>query len=211
MRSADAVTLLRVPLILLLAYMVFVKFSALADIILMAIIFAMDALDGFYAVKEAGKGSVSFYQYLSAALGNAAAKARVSALKKKIKSIAPYGPRLDVAGDRVIEYTLWVLFTYLHIVPLIILLLVVVRHSFADALMGAKGTSSKMKTKFASVIYSSNLWRGGINVVKFVTFAYLVMVYVSGYPIDIGYILVGILFTYIMLRGAAEIYESLKA
>jgi len=211
MRSADAVTLLRVPLILLLAYMVFIKFSALIDILLLAIIFIMDALDGFYALKEASRGTLGFYTYIRSAVGNAAAKARVAALKKRVKGIAPYGPRLDVAGDRVIEYTLWIMFTYFHIVPLIILLLVVVRHSFADALMGAKGTSSKMKTRFAAVIYSSNVWRGGINIVKFVTFAYLVLVYVSSYPIWIGYILIGILFTYIMLRGAAEIYESLKS
>jgi len=211
MRSADAVTLLRVPLILLLAYMVFIKFSALIDILLLAIIFIMDALDGFYALKEASRGTLGFYTYIRSAFGNAAAKARVAALKKRVKGIAPYGPRLDVAGDRVIEYTLWIMFTYFHIVPLIILLLVVVRHSFADALMGAKGTSSKMKTRFAAVIYSSNVWRGGINIVKFVTFAYLVLVYVSSYPIWIGYILIGILFTYIMLRGAAEIYESLKS
>jgi len=211
MRSADAVTLLRVPLILLLAYMVFIKFSALIDILLLAIIFIMDALDGFYALKEASRGTLGFYTYIRSAVGNVAAKARVAALKKRVKGIAPYGPRLDVAGDRVIEYTLWIMFTYFHIVPLIILLLVVVRHSFADALMGAKGTSSKMKTRFAAVIYSSNVWRGGINIVKFVTFAYLVLVYVSSYPIWIGYILIGILFTYIMLRGAAEIYESLKS
>jgi hypothetical protein len=35
-----------------------------------------------------------------------------------------------------------------------------------------------------------------------------VLVYVSSYPILPGYILVGALFTMIMLRGIAEIYES---
>ena len=118
---------------------------------------------------------------------------------------------MDIAGDRVAEYSMWVVFTYLHIIPLIILLLIIVRHSFADAMMGAKGTSSKMKSPFARAIYSSNTSRAVINALKFITFAYLILVYVNSYPILIGYVLVGALFTFIMLRGTAEIYESAKS
>ena len=40
------------------------------------------------------------------------------------------------------------------------------------------------------------------------TFAYLPFVYISGYPIIVGYVLVTVLVAYIMLRGAAELYES---
>ena len=65
-----------------------------------------------------------------------------------------------------------------------------------------------MKTGFAKAVYSSNIGRGFVNVVKFVTFAYLPFVYISGYPIIVGYVLVAVLVAYIMLRGAAELYES---
>ncbi|MEM0087109.1 MAG: hypothetical protein QXD58_01210 [Candidatus Micrarchaeaceae archaeon] len=210
MRSADAVTISRIPIMFLLVYMIIFKFNAFIDILVIALIFLMDAFDGYFAVREASGNTVSFFEYVSASMGNIEAKTRIKKIKERSSKIAPYGPRLDVAGDRIVEYSFWILFTYLSIVPLFILLLVVIRHSLADALMGAKGTSSKLKTKFAKVVYSSSLFRGGINVVKFLTFSYLVLVYVLAYPIWIGYVLVGILFTYIMVRGAAEIYEGIK-
>ncbi|MEM0094505.1 MAG: hypothetical protein QW046_01335 [Candidatus Micrarchaeaceae archaeon] len=210
MRSADAVTIGRIPIMFLLVYMIIFKFNAFVDIIIIALIFLMDALDGYFAVREASGNSVSFSEYVMASLGKSSAKARIKKIKESVSKIAPYGPRLDIAGDRIIEYSFWILFTYLSIVPLYILLLIVIRHSLADALMGARGTSSKLKTKFARVIYSSALFRGGINVAKFVTFSYLVLVYLLAYPIWIGYLLIGILFTYIMVRGAAEIYEGIK-
>jgi hypothetical protein len=74
--------------------------------------------------------------------------------------------------------------------------------------MGVKGTSAKMKTRFARIVYSSNIARGGVNVVKFLTFAYLALAFAYGYPIIIGYALTVILLVYILLRGSAEIYES---
>jgi uncharacterized membrane protein YdbT with pleckstrin-like domain len=75
--------------------------------------------------------------------------------------------------------------------------------------MASRGTSSKPRTKFAKIIYSSNIGRGGINVVKFFAFAYLVLVYVSNYPLWIGLVLVAILVIYIVLRGIAEAYDVL--
>ncbi len=107
------------------------------------------------------------------------------------------------------EYVFWIVFVYINIVPLFVLFLIVLRHSFVDALMGAKGTSSKMHSAFAKWVYSSPIGRGGINVVKCVTFAYLALVYIAGWPIIIGWAFVTILVAYIMLRGAAEIHESL--
>ena len=51
--------------------------------------------------------------------------------------------------------------------------------------------------------------RAGINVVKVVTFSYLMLVYIANYPISIGYALIAILVLYIMARGAGQIYESI--
>ncbi len=186
MNKADAITLFRTAMVFLVAYLILIRFNAYATILIIAIMFVLDFADGYAAKKE---------------------------LKKK-KKLSWYGKRLDVAGDRVTEYVFWILFGFLGIVPLFIIFLIVLRHSFADALMGARGTSSKMKSSFARLFYTSNISRGGIGVVKFITFSYLSWAYITnnlfGRYLLFAYALVGILFAYIMLRGIAEIYEVIK-
>ncbi len=197
-RSADMVTYLRTALIILVAYLVIVRFNDVVIIVLFAIAILSDAIDGYFAVREASNGKISFLTYFRATTGNKTAWAKVHAIKQKASKSAPYGPRIDIAGDRISEYVLWVTFVFLHIVPLFILFIIIIRHSFADALLGAKGTSSKMKSKIAKVIYASNASRAGIQITKFVTFSYLVLVYVASFPISIGYVLIGILTVYIV-------------
>ncbi len=209
MRSADAATLFRTALAVLVVYLIIVKFYPIATVLLIAFIISLDGIDGYFAVGEESKGGITFGTYLSAAIGDKAAKEKVSAVKKRIQKSAPHGPRMDVAGDRVVEYLFWIAFTYVHILPIYVLIIIVIRHSFVDALMASKGTSSKMKTWLGQKLYSSNIARGGINVVKFVTFSYLVLMYVWSYPAIIGYILTAILVLYILARGAAEVYESM--
>ncbi len=186
MKYADLLTLFRTALIFVVVYFVLIKFNVLLTLFIILLMFGLDGIDGIVARYEIKSG------------------------KPKSK----YGARLDVAGDRVIEFVFWILFVYIHLIPMFILLLIVFRHSFADAFMAAKGTSSKMKTKFARFVYSSNIGRGGVNVVKIITFSYLSWLYVSNMfkvsnYLVIGYILIGILFTYIMIRGIAEIYETI--
>lgn len=210
MRSADATTYIRTAMAMLVVFLVIAKFYSAAIIFLIAVVMALDGLDGYMAVSEESKGKIGFFQYFSAALGNKALKEKVSSIKHSIKKHAPHGARMDVAGDRVVEYSFWIVFTYLHVLPIYVLLIIVTRHSFVDALMASKGTSSKMKTRIGKAMYSSNIARGGINVVKFLAFSYLVLMYTAGYPATIGYILVGILVAYILARGFAEVYESVK-
>lgn len=174
-------TLFRTALMLLIVYLILIKFDPLWTIIIIAIMFILDAVDGMLAKYDL----------------------------KKYKTKSAYGPRLDVASDRAIEYIFWITYVYLSIVPLFVLFIVVLRHSFVDAFMGAKGTSSKLKTKFARIVYASNLFRGGINVVKAITFSYLALVYIANWPINIGYALTALLVVYILVRGAAEIWENL--
>lgn len=186
MKYADLLTLFRTALIFIIVYFVLIQFNALLTIFIILLMFGLDGVDGIVARYEIKCG----------------------------KPKSNYGARLDIAGDRVIEFVFWILFVYIHLIPLFILLLIVFRHSFADAFMVAKGTSSKMITKFARIVYSSNIGRGGVNIVKIITFSYLSWLYisnmfkVSNYLI-IGYILIGILFSYIMLRGIAQMYESI--
>lgn len=209
MRSADATTLLRVAMIILAAYLVLARYDPWVTIAIIAVAMLLDAVDGYFAVREAGSGAVGIRAYAMSLAGDAKSRELVKRYKGRARSkAASFGPRIDVAGDRAVEYILWVVYTYVNVIPLFVIILVILRHSFADAVMAAKGTSSKMKTRFARIVYSSNLFRGGINVVKFLTFSYLALVYVSGYPAWIGYVLVTILVAYIMVRGAAEIYEA---
>ncbi len=212
MRMADAITLFRTLLVFPIAYLIIIKFNPILTIFLIIIMFILDAIDGYAAVVEATKGNYSLFEYLRATvLRDEKAKARLRELKSKLKGLSKHGSRLDVAGDRVTEYVFWITFTYLNVIPLFVIFLVVLRHSFVDAIMGSKGTSSKLKTKFARLVYGSDLSRSTIGALKVITFSYLVLVYVSRFPIVIGYILVALLVGYILLRGIAEFYESTKS
>ncbi len=211
MRKADLTTYIRTAIMILIVYLIVIKFDPLFTIILFALDLASDALDGFFAVSEASKGKIGFITYIKSTMGNKDMYKKVVAYKHAVSKIAPYGPRLDIAGDRVTEYALWAVFVFLHVLPLFVILIIIVRHSFADALLGAKGTSSKMKSKFTDMIFSSNFSRAGIQITKFVTFSYLILVWDLNYPILIGYILTAILVTYIVIRGISEIYEGFKS
>ncbi len=211
MRAADAATLIRTALIIIVVYLILIRFNALVTISIFVISIVLDAVDGFLAVWQLSKGKVSFSDYLGAALfRDRKSIEKVSPYKSRISRHAKFGPRMDVAGDRFAEYSMWIVFSFVGIVPLALLIAVVLRHSFADAIMAARGTSSKMKSGFARVIYTSNASRAAINVVKILTFSYMILVYVSGFPVIAGYVLVGILFAFVMLRGAAEIYEGTR-
>jgi phosphatidylglycerophosphate synthase len=210
MRSADAATVFRALLAIVIAYAIIAKFNAALIVIGIGVTILLDAFDGYLAIRESSKGAVSLLTYSKYLWGNESAKALVKKYRSKSSKEAKYGPRMDVAGDRVVEYTFWLVFTYLRILPLFVILLVIVRHSFVDAIMGARGTSSKMKTNFAKMVYASNIGRGGINVVKFLAFSYLALIYILGYPAWPGYVLTAILLIYILLRGIAEIYESTR-
>ena len=210
MRSADVATLIRTFMVFLVVYMLLLKINPWVTIFVILIMYLLDGFDGYLAIRSASKGVISFSSYLKAALSkDEKEKEKMAHFKQLAKREARFGPRIDIAGDRVIEYTFWIIFTYLRLIPLFVVFIVIFRHAFVDALMAARGTSSKPRTKFAKIIYSSNIGRGGINVVKFFAFAYLVLVYVSNYPLWVGLVLVAILVIYIVLRGIAEAYDVL--
>jgi len=210
MRSADFITLVRTLLVFPIAYAILVRYNPWITILLIVIMFAMDAFDGYAALFEASKGKLDFLTYLRASVGDSKAREVVGRYKRGYKGSA-YGPRIDIAGDRVTEYVFWIVFVYLNLIPIWVLFLIVLRHSFVDAIMGAKGTSSKAKGAFARIMYTSALGRGGAGALKVITFSYLVLVYVSGYPIIIGYVLTALLVVYILLRGISELYDNLIA
>ncbi len=149
MRGADLATFIRVGIILLVAYLVLVGFNPLVSVLLFAVALVLDGADGYMAVLEASGGKLTLGKYLRGSDGDAKIKGAIKEAKLKAAKAAPYGPRLDVIGDRIIEYIFWMLFTYIHVVPLFVFMIVIIRNCAADGLMGLKGTSSKMKTAFA--------------------------------------------------------------
>lgn len=204
LRSADATTIIRVGLIILVAYLIIVKFDVIITILLLALSIFLDSVDGFLALREASKGRIGLLEYLRYVSGKSSK--RILVTKRDISKKVPWGPRMDIAGDRITEYVMWIVFTFLHVLPIFILFIVVVRHSFVDAFMAAKGTSSKTFSNFTHMFYTSNWSRATIGILKFVTFLYLTLVYIINYPMYIGYILVAALIGFILLRGFAEVY-----
>ncbi|MFI5412557.1 MAG: hypothetical protein ACHQX1_01565 [Candidatus Micrarchaeales archaeon] len=212
MRSADTITILRVIIAIALVYGVLAYFNPYVITFGIILITFMDALDGMFAIREVSNGKIGFSDYVRAEVfGDQKLRKLVRLYKDKIKDTAPHGARFDIAGDRAVEYLFWLVYTYLNLVPFFVFVIVIIRHSFVDALMGAKGTSSKMKTRFARVVYSSNFGRAFVNLPKILAFSYLAFVYVYGWPLWIGYIFVAILVINILLRGIAEVYESFAA
>ncbi|HVC57882.1 MAG TPA: hypothetical protein VND15_00195 [Candidatus Acidoferrales bacterium] len=209
MRDADKATVIRLLILFVALYLVILKVNPIIPIVLFAISVALDGVDGYLALSQQSKGKIRLMEYLHYALGDHTNAKKISEMKQSVGKSFPFGPRIDIAGDRITEYALWVLFLFIHIVPLFVILIIIVRHSITDAFMGAKGTSSKMRTWIGRAVYSSNIARSGINVVKFVTFSYLMLVYVSNYPLWIGYVLIAVLVLYIVLRGVAEVAEVL--
>lgn len=208
LRSADSTTIIRVGLIVLVAYLIIVKFDVLITILLLALSIFLDSVDGFLALREASKGKIGLSEYLGYISGKNSK--RVLTIKRGISKKYPWGPRMDIAGDRITEYVMWIVFTFLHVLPIFILFIIVIRHSFADAFMAAKGTSSKTLSSFSRIFYTSNWSRAVINILKFITFVYLILVYVMNYQMYIGYLLVAVLVGFILLRGSAEIYETFQ-
>jgi len=210
MRAADLTTFIRVGIVLLVAYLILTHFNPFAAIALFAIALILDGVDGYLAIFESSKGAITLNKYVKALMGDAKVIKEVKEAKLKTAKLAPYGPRLDVIGDRIIEYILWILFAYVHVVPLFVIFIIVIRNCAADGLMGLKGTSSKMKTRFASIMYASAPSRAAANILKFLTFSYLMLQYVSGYPAIVGQVLITILVIFSVVRGASEIYETLQ-
>jgi phosphatidylglycerophosphate synthase len=208
MRKADIATVVRIALVPLIVYAVTLKLNPIIPVTVFIVALVLDGVDGFLALNETSKRRIGISTYIRYALGDDSAGALIKEYKPKVAEEASWGPRMDVAGDRIVEYSLWALFVYVKVIPFFVLLLIIAMHSLADALMGSKGTSTKAKTRFAEMVYTSKWSRLVANVLKALAFSYLMLVYIAGWNLYVGYALAGALVVFIMIRGAAEICES---
>src|SRR5271155_428072 len=138
MRSADQATILRIGIVMLILYLVIIKFNPIISILLLAFAFILDGVDGYLALRQQSKGKITASMYLNYSLGRKENAKAIKETKEGIEKTANYGPRFDIAADRITEYSFWALFTVLSIVPLFVLIIVIIRHSLADAFLGKK-------------------------------------------------------------------------
>ncbi len=210
MRKADIATAFRIIAVPVIVYTVLLKTNPIIPVALFIAALVSDGIDGFFALSEISNGKIGFGTYVRYACGDEAASRMVASYKPKIEKTAKYGPRMDIAGDRMVEYSLWMLFVYTRTIPFFVILLILTVHSVADALMGGRGTSSKIRTRIAKIVYTSKWSRLVANVLKALTFSYLMFAYISGWSLAIGYVLTALLAGFVTLRGTAEIYECLQ-
>ncbi len=119
------------------------------SMILIALIFASDGLDGWVARRR--------------------------------KSTSPFGAVLDIAGDRIVENVLWVLFAALDAVPLWVPLLVMSRGIIVDGLrsmsyaegMTAFGSNNMMRSPLTTWLTAGRFMRALFGYAKAVGFIFL--------------------------------------
>ena len=123
--------------------------------VLIGIVFASDALDGFVARRR--------------------------------KSASDLGGVLDIAGDRVVENALWVVFAQLGLIGVWAPLLVLTRGFFVDAMRGmtysvgktAFGEKTMMRTPLSQFIAASRFMRAFYGMAKALGFVFLTSLFAA--------------------------------
>lgn len=88
------------------------------------------------------------------------------------------GSVLDIAADRAVEIVLWVLFAYLHLVPLAVPLIFIVRGALTDSVRavgyaGGKSAHVQLRSRWGTWLVASWPMRGGYGLVKALAFLLL--------------------------------------
>ena len=123
--------------------------------LLIAIVFATDALDGFVARRR--------------------------------RSASDLGAVLDIAGDRVVENALWVVFAQLGLIGVWAPMLVLTRGFFVDAMRSMSYTSGKtafgektmMRTPLSQFIAASRFMRSFYGLAKALGFVFLTSLFAA--------------------------------
>ena len=151
MSTANFITLSRLPLLLLLAGLLYLP-GALAAFLalgLLPVLFLMDWFDGYWARMK--------------------------------DQVSDLGSVLDIAIDRVVENVLWIVFAHLGRVPVWIPILFIVRSFVVDGLRGyalTKGHSAfgMMHSPLGRFLVAGRLMRGLYGLAKGLAFGGLVLV-----------------------------------
>lgn len=90
------------------------------------------------------------------------------------------GSALDIAADRAVEIVLWVTFSHLKLIPVVIPLAVIIRGAITDsirnvALQYGHSAHSMMRSTWGRWLVASNYVRTGYGVIKAVAFTLLAL------------------------------------
>lgn len=90
------------------------------------------------------------------------------------------GSVLDIATDRTLEVILWVVFAHLHIIPIIIPLIIIIRGITVDAVRSvgmSKGLPpfEQLRSKVSKMLVSTQFMRGLYGTVKTIAFVTLTL------------------------------------
>lgn len=111
-------------------------------------------------------------------------------IARKRGNTTPFGAVLDIMGDRIVESSLWIVFAHIHLIPVWVPIVVIIRGLITDSLRSVALTKGKtpfgdktmIKTAIGRLIVSSRLSRALYGSAKVVTFCYLILylAYIEG-------------------------------
>ena len=148
MNLANAITLARLPLLVVIVIIFFVGDAAwrMAAVPLVLLLIVMDAIDGIVARQR--------------------------------DEVTLLGSVLDIAADRAVEIILWVMYANLGLISWIIPMTVIIRGALTDSIREAgyqRGTSAfaSMRTSWGKWIVAGRPMRAGYGLIKAVAFMLL--------------------------------------
>ena len=148
-------------------------------------------------------------------------------------STSTFGAVFDIAGDRIVENVLWVVFAHLDVIPLWVPLLVITRGSIVDALrslsyaegMTAFGERTMMRSAFTRWLTAGRFMRGLFGYAKAAGFVFLTGLYAQEieepaggwlgdlYDVDafewFGWGLVWLAVALTIIRGLPVVYDAM--
>lgn len=167
---ANLITIGRLLLLFVTIGLIYVRSYPLAllSILLIAIVFTSDGLDGFVARRR--------------------------------KSTSDLGAVLDIAGDRVVENALWIVFADLGLITVWAPLVVVTRGFLVDAMRGvgytqgksAFGENTMMRTPLSRFLAASRFMRAFYGLAKMLGFLFLTGLFAAKLPAASGGALAGL-------------------
>jgi CDP-diacylglycerol--glycerol-3-phosphate 3-phosphatidyltransferase len=191
MTIANLITILRFPLLLVVALLLYFGGTTgqLIDALLIVVLIVMDSLDGAIARRRGEQTLI--------------------------------GSALDIAADRAVEIVLWVAYAHLGLISVVIPLTVIVRGALTDsirnmALQRGQSAHSMMHSSWGRWLVTSGYMRTGYAVIKAVAFTLLALALglkSGGYAVWNGFWIAGLVFSWAslvvcILRGLPVIIEA---
>jgi len=100
---------------------------------------------------------------------------------RKRNETSLFGALFDVAADRIVELSLWVVFAHIGVIPVLIPLIYIARGIITDSIRASEAQSNQqtpyatMKTRIAKIVVAGRFMRAFYAVLKAVTFCVLIL------------------------------------